>query len=44
MDSEGPAESSTYADMGNITVSPFRGRLMLRLGTPKRLAESQGRG
>ncbi len=44
VDSEGPAEFATYADMGNITVSPYKGNLMLRLGTPKRIAESQNRG
>jgi PKD repeat protein len=41
---EGPSAFGTYADMGGITVSPYRGNLMLRLGTPKRSAESQARG
>jgi PKD repeat protein len=37
---EGPADFQTYADQG-ITVSPFLGDLMLRLGSPKRIAEKQ---
>src|SRR5512139_3175671 len=30
--------------MGNITVSPYRGNLMLRTGTPQRLAQNQNKG
>ncbi|MBI4340271.1 MAG: hypothetical protein HY680_10040, partial [Chloroflexi bacterium] len=44
VDSEGSSEFATYGDMGGVTVSPYKGVLMLRLGTPKRLAESQNRG
>jgi len=40
---EGPAQFSLYQDL-QLTVTPFRGAQMLRLGTPKRLAESQPRG
>ena len=40
VDSEGPGEFPTYVS-GNITVSPYRGEYMLRLGTPKEKAESQ---
>src|SRR3990170_365317 len=40
VDQEGPADFQMYADR-RITVEPYRGRLMLRLGSPKRLAESQ---
>src|SRR3990170_3466963 len=40
---EGPSQFPAYADMGNVTVAPFKGTLMLRLGSPKRLAESQNR-
>src|SRR3990170_2199586 len=38
---EGPAQFPTYADMGDVTVTPFKGTRMLRLGTPKRISESQ---
>jgi len=41
---EGPADFPTYADMGNITVSPHKGSQMLRLGQPKRIAEAQSAG
>ncbi|MBI4297285.1 MAG: PKD domain-containing protein, partial [Chloroflexi bacterium] len=47
---EGPADFPTYADAnngdiaGDITVSPYKGDLMLRLGSPKRIAESQNTG
>src|SRR5512145_2364903 len=44
VDTEGPAEFPTYADMGNVTVTPYRGNLMLRTGTPQRLAQNQNRG
>src|SRR3972149_6886964 len=44
VDSEGPGEFPAYADMGGGTVSPYKGSLMLRLGVPKRVAESQNRG
>src|SRR3989304_6405156 len=44
VDSEGPGEFPTYADMGGVTVSPHKGSLMLRLGVPKRVAESKNRG
>ncbi len=40
---EGPAQFPIYQDAG-ITVAPYVGEQMLRLGTPKRLAESQPRG
>jgi hypothetical protein len=40
---EGPAQFPVYQEK-QITVTPFRGAQMLRLGTPKRLAESQPRG
>ncbi|HEU4430278.1 MAG TPA: hypothetical protein VFT98_16075 [Myxococcota bacterium] len=40
---EGSAQFQIYQDR-QITVTPFRGAQMLRLGTPKRLAESQPRG
>ena len=43
-DTETPAEFPTYADMGNVTVSPYRGNLMLRLGTPQRLDANQIKG
>jgi len=43
-DAEGPADFPTYADMGNVSVVPFKGSLMLREGTPKRVAESQNKG
>jgi hypothetical protein len=41
---EGPAQFPTYGDMGNIAVSPYKGNLMLRLGTPKRTSQSQSNG
>ncbi len=41
---EGPAQFPTYVDMGNITVSPYKGNLMLRTGTPQRLAQNQDKG
>ena len=44
VDTETPAEFGTFADMGNITVTPNRGNAMLRLGTPKRGSENQQRG
>ncbi|MCI0505942.1 MAG: PKD domain-containing protein [Gammaproteobacteria bacterium] len=37
------AEFKTYADLG-ITVSPKIGQYMLRLGSPKQIAEKQNRG
>jgi hypothetical protein len=40
---EGPASFGVYADR-NLTVSPYRGAQMLRLGTPKRISEAQTRG
>ncbi len=41
---EGPNEFPTYADMGNITVSPYKGDYMLRLGNPKSISEKQASG
>src|SRR5262245_31857806 len=40
---EGPSNFPVYADK-NITVAPFKGAKALRIGTPKRFAESQTRG
>jgi hypothetical protein len=40
---EGPAQFPVYKDVA-VTVTPYRGAQMLRLGTPKKLAESQVRG
>jgi hypothetical protein len=40
---EGPNTFGIYKDL-NVTVSPYRGAQMLRLGTPKRISESQNRG
>lgn len=42
--SEGPAQFSTYASMGNVTVAPYKGNRMLRLGTPKQISENQTPG
>src|SRR5206468_2417205 len=39
-----PSEFPTYADMGNVMVSPYKGNLMLRVGTPQRLSQNQARG
>ncbi len=44
VDTEGPSEFQTYADMGNVTVSPYQGNLMLRLGTPRRNSQNQPPG
>jgi PKD repeat protein len=45
VDAEGPGEFPTYADMGNVTVSPYRGDRMLRLGgVPRQIAQHQDRG
>jgi len=47
---EGPNQFATYLDKnngdfaGNIAVTPYRGSLMLRLGTPKNISEKQNRG
>jgi hypothetical protein len=43
VDSEGPADFQTYANK-NITVDPYQGSYMLRLGTPKSLSQNQNRG
>jgi hypothetical protein len=40
---EGPTQFQVYAEKG-ITVAPYRGQKMLRLGTPKQTSESQNRG
>ncbi len=41
---EGPSKFPTYLDMNNVTVLPFKGSSMLRLGAPRKLAENQKRG
>src|SRR5438093_9135124 len=41
---ESSAQCPTYADMGNVTVQPYRGAKALRLGTCKRINESQNKG
>jgi hypothetical protein len=40
VDAETPAEYQTYGQMGNVTVTPHRGDLQLRLGTPRPDAET----
>ena len=42
--SEGPAEVPIYGDLGNITVVPYMGDLMLRIGSPKKVSEKQPSG
>jgi PKD repeat protein len=44
VDSEGPGEFPTYGAMGNVTVSPFKGDLMLRLGVPREINANQPSG
>lgn len=44
VDSEGPSEFPAYGDMGGVTVAPYRGDLMLRMGTPRRVAQNQTGG
>ena len=41
--SEGPGQFAVYADL-NVTVEPYNGDFMLRLGTPKLGNETQTRG
>lgn len=44
VDTQPPSEFPTYVDMGNVTVAPYTGNLMARLGTPRRYSQSQTRG
>jgi len=45
VDAEGPSEFPTYADMGNITVTPYSGSRMVRLGgDPKQVSQNQSQG
>jgi PKD repeat protein len=44
VESEGPAQFPTYANMDNTTVDPHMGQKMLRLGVPKGPSENQKPG
>ena len=41
---ESSAQCATYADMGNITVLPYKGTKALRLGGCKKINESENKG
>ncbi|TMB98887.1 MAG: PKD domain-containing protein [Chloroflexi bacterium] len=41
---ETSAQCATYADMGNLTVAPYKGSKDLRLGGCKRINENENRG
>ena len=44
VDAEGVGEFPTYASMGNVTVSPYKGDVMLRLGVPRDQNANQNGG